>query len=75
MLTYLLCYVDDNQELFNEYESKEKCRLPGSDYSDTNRLVRKRSTRKRLFDGLAIDMDAQNLEKTSDFGEYPSNNR
>ena len=65
----LICYVDDIREQFTEYESKAKSRLPDSDYSDTNRRVRKRSTRISFFDGPAIDtaMDARSTFRVSTF--------
>ena len=59
----LICYVDDIREQFIEYQSKAKSRLPDSDYNETNRRVRKRSTRISFFDGPVINT-AMNARST-----------
>jgi hypothetical protein len=65
----LLSFVDDIREQFTEFESQAKSRLPNSDYSDTNRRVRKRSTRITLFDGPAVEtaMDSRTTFRVSTF--------
>ena len=65
----LKSYIDDIREQFTEYESKAKSKLPDSDYSDTNRRTRKRSTRISFFDSPAVEtaMDSRATFKVSTF--------
>jgi len=65
----LIYYVDDIRELFTEYESNARSRLPNSDYSDASRRVRKDSTQIRFFVGPSLDtaVDARATFSVSTF--------
>ena len=63
LVTSLKTYLQEIRDKFSEYELKAKSRCPDSDYSDANKLERKRSVILIRYDGSATSVEKMLLQR------------